>query len=101
MEIKYPKTFTECPCCGAETAFAKVETDNEIEAGKMKKGSRTPFLALRAPIFDPNPTGVLIASRQIQMLTGFFDVCTECGTLYCVEMKKEVGIAQTQVQQQK
>ena len=91
----YPIKFELCPVCGSESRIIETETNEEISKGNLKIGTKIPILATRTIIFVPTEPKIL-AKRTVPMLMGYFDVCADCGTLYCVEMQKNEGIVEPQ-----
>lgn len=96
--MEYPKKFSVCPCCKSPRRIIEEEVLEEIAAGRLDIGARVPILVTQAALFNPNSKTKLLARKQIPVMIGFYDVCSECGTLYCVEMQKQTTIVDPQVQ---
>jgi hypothetical protein len=85
--MEYPAKFKVCPNCGSESRIIEVETNEEISKGNLKVGTKIPVMISITPIFTSANTSI-VAKRTVPMLRGFFDICSECGCLYCVEIQK-------------
>ena len=96
--MEYPIKFKSCPACGSESRMVETETEDEISKGNLKVGTKIAVMISRTLIFNPANT-VIMAKRTVPMLIGFFDVCSLCGNLYCVEMQKGEGIVEPQIKQ--
>ena len=95
--MDYPKTFSSCPCCGSTNRFAEQETKEEIEKGHLKSSARVPVLVTRSQLFDFSDMQTILARRSFPVLVGFFDVCSDCGSIYCCEMQKATGVIDPQI----
>lgn len=78
-ELHFPITFKACPNCGGERRVA-----NEVMQGekdKRKIGEKADAFTFRhqSLIMDTSK-----AALVVPLLLTFFDVCVECGTVYCV-----------------
>jgi len=91
--MEYPLKFTKCPNCGSESRAIESVVKEEIENGTIKPDSKFALLMTQTPIFDATQVKVL-APRKIPLMLGYFDVCTACGTFYCVEMHKNTGLVE-------
>ena len=92
-ELNYPIIFDKCPNCGGTRRIIEIETNREIEKGELKPGSKVPVLVTTSRIYDPTQIQKLfILSKEIPVLFGYYDVCADCGTLYCVAMQKGKGV---------
>ncbi len=98
--MDYPKRFEHCPCCGSKERIIENEVKSEIEAGHLRKDAKIPVLATQAQVIDLQDKNILITRRQFPLLIGLYDVCSNCGTLYCVEMVKHIGIAEAHIKSQ-
>jgi len=94
--MEYPLKFKACPNCGSESRIVESAVNEEISKGNLKVGTKIPALVTRTAIFAPTNTTIM-ARRTIPMLIGYYDVCADCGCLYCVEMQKGTGIAEPQM----
>lgn len=105
MDIKKPVTFDKCPGCESEERlFEKLVTQLKKD-GLIKKEDLTEGVAHQVPLFDPNkPSPILLAGLQqtVRVLFIYFDVCAECGTMYCTkfEVKEAKAMAQQMPGQQ-
>lgn len=95
--MDYPKEFKSCPNCGSVERFSELVAQEEIAKGNLSKDTKTAIMFYRTMIFNPNDQKVLLVRKQVPVLMGVFDVCTQCGTLYCVCMDKQVAVVEPQV----
>ena len=89
--IEFPKTFDKCPNCGSEVRIAETVTNQEIAKGKVKPGKKTPFVMARTAIFDKDVVDIFGWRKKAVVLFGFFDVCADCGTFYCIHADEGEG----------
>lgn len=92
--MEYPIQFKVCPCCGSDKRIIESEVNQEKSKGSMKANIKIPCMFSQVALFEPS---TLIAPKTFPMITCFFDVCAECGTLYCVEAHKSQGTAQPNI----
>jgi len=97
MPIEYPKKFDICPNCGSMVRIIEAESMEEAskKGGVMGVGVKTGCLITRSAIFDPSKVGV-IAPKKVSVVVARYDICADCGTLYCVEVQKGEGTASPQ-----
>jgi len=88
----YPVRFDKCPNCGSNQRIVEEKVSSEIAKGNLPPGTRIPALVSQAPIYNPQMVTKLIASRPVNILVGFYDVCADCGTLYCIEMLEQSAL---------
>ena len=96
-EISYPIQFDACPACKSTRRIIEMETQKAIEAGDLRPDAKIPILATRTLIFNPN-TALVIEVKRVPALYGYYDVCADCGTLYCIAVEK--SLAEVQLQKQ-
>jgi len=92
----FPVKFNKCPVCGSEKRIVEEEVKNEIEAGRLPKNSRVPAVISQSMLFDATLTTTILAKKQVPLLMGLYDICSDCGTLYLVEMQKQVALIDPQ-----
>ena len=80
-------SFTKCPNCGGEHTLADDVLQKEIEKGRMAKETKA-FLFQHQSIIA-KPTGWLSAP----IITTFYDVCVDCGTVRCTHAKIGTAVA--------
>ena len=97
--MKFPIKFTKCPNCGSEWRIVEEEVAKEIEKGKMKPGAVVPAIVFQSHLIDPKAITIFTPRIEYPVLTARYDICTECGTVYLVEMVKNVGIAEPKINQ--
>jgi len=97
MPIEYPKKFDLCPNCGSMVRIIESETREEASKRKGAVGTeaKTGCLITQSPIFDPTKAAI-IAPKKISIIMARYDICADCGTLYCVEVQKSEGSASPQ-----
>ena len=95
--MNYPIKFKACPLCGSESRIVETETQSLISSRDLAVGTRIPAMISKSTLFDPASTHVL-ARKEVPVLMGFYDVCTDCGTVYCVEMQKVKALIEPQIQ---
>ena len=93
-KLKYPITFSKCPNCGSERCIVEIETNNEIEKGNLAPGVRIPILVTESHLIDKSKP--LKEAKKFTALVGYYDVCADCGTLYCKRINKVEGTATPQ-----
>jgi len=98
--MDYPKRFIQCPCCGSTEKIIETETNQEIEKGHIAKGKHIPVLVTEARVYDAQDNRLLVSRRRVPVMMGFYDVCCNCGCLYCVEMQKGEGMIEPNVPRQ-
>ena len=95
--MDYPIRFESCPSCGSTEKFGEIETQEEIVKGNLPQDSKTAIMLSKTMIFNPKDNRVLLFRKQVPVLIGVFDVCCNCGCLYCVEMQRGTGVVEPQV----
>ena len=95
--MDYPIKFESCPVCGSKSRIIEMETNEEIEKGNLSSETRIPVLFTQSKLFNPDDKTFLLARRQITVIMCFFDVCSDCGTLYAVEVQKGIGMIEPQI----
>jgi hypothetical protein len=94
--MEYPKKFDICPNCGSMNRVIESEVKQEESKGNLRVGTKAACIIVNTPIFDPTKTDI-IAPRKIPVITALIDICSDCGTLYCVEVNKDEGTAHPEV----
>ena len=92
--MDYPVTFGMCPVCGSTDRIGELETQEEIKKGNLPEDARTAIMLSRTMLFNPKDNKVLLFRREVPVLMGIFDVCRNCGTLYCIQMDKGIGVVE-------
>ncbi len=90
------KVFTKCPSCGGENTVMKDAVQKEIDKGTMLEGTRIPAFYSSVPIMSP--TSKLLAPKTVPVATFIFDVCSDCGCVYCIQVIEDVGQVQMRPQ---
>ena len=78
-ELKFPLKFDSCPNCGSTKRIAGSVAEQEKEKGRIGKDAQGFIQKLSAIITDPR-----IAALQAPIVIAFMDICSDCGTYYCV-----------------
>lgn len=78
--------FTQCPNCASKKRLAYETLRKEIDAGKMPKNSNSYIFKHESVIAkDMN-------WFSAPVILSFFDMCTECGTVYCIHAEVKLAI---------
>ena len=88
--MEYPKIFEACPVCKNKVRIVESERNAQVEAGVMNPKATIPALFTQSFMFDPNDKSIILARRQVPMLLASYDICSECGTLYCTRVEKKM-----------
>ena len=89
--------FDKCPNCGSTERLIENEVNEEIKKGRMSKKSKAYSQRTSTLIFNTDDQKLLVISKRAPAIFGLFDVCAECGVLYCVEMHKEEAVIEPQM----
>jgi len=82
--------FDKCPNCKSPSKVVGDEVDKAIVAGEFPKGRKLAALDVQTIVMDKSQTPKMLgAGFQRTGVRLRFDVCRECGTMYCVNY--EVG----------
>jgi hypothetical protein len=88
-EGEYVKEFDKCPNCGCRETITRKAWDSEIDAGRLAEkargypvGAENTMFALQDPLKPP--------AFQVGALLISYDICSDCGTKYCVRVEKKV-----------
>jgi hypothetical protein len=95
--MDYPVMFNVCPCCSSPRRIIEEETHAEIIAGRLKAGARIPAMVTQSALYDPKSMMIVLAKKQVTMMVGYYDVCQNCGLLYCYSMDKMYAIVEPQI----
>lgn len=79
-EIQFPVSFNSCPNCGSTRRLVGDLLAKEAEKGRVPPGTKGCVLQQQTLIGDP-----ATAMFGIPVVRTFFDVCADCGTVYCIE----------------
>ena len=79
-EIKYPKTYNKCPCCGSDRRYSQ-----EVPLGP--NGQRLEGFIEQQPTFLPLESPKIIHSTMEGLLLTK-DGCIDCGNVYIVKATK-------------
>ena len=79
--------ITNCPSCGSNKRLANEVLKGEILKGKLPELTQT-FIFTHESIIA-KPTGWLSAP----MIITYFDVCMDCGTVYCIHADVITAVA--------
>jgi predicted ATP-dependent serine protease len=94
--MEYPKKFDVCPNCGSMNRVIEQEAMAEAVKGNTKTMEKVGVISFQTTIFDPK-TASIIAPKEFPVIITRFDVCADCGILYCVELDKGIGKATPQI----
>ena len=98
MEIpdSYPREYKKCPACGSTETVAKRAKREEVNAGKWLPDTPVRMFPVVTSMIDPKLASKILSCT---VLLSDFDICWECGLLYCVKVSKIQGIVQHQPMQ--
>ena len=85
-ELKFPVDFTSCPNCGSTRRIAEEVMNREKEKGKIGQEAKTFAFMQQSLIADPRKPFI-----AAPILLTMYDICADCGTVYCVHA--ELGTA--------
>lgn len=88
-ELKFPLNYTKCPVCGSTKRVAETLVKQEQEKGKIRPGVNTFLFMQQTLVMDPSK--ILVS---VPVLLTFYDVCLDCGTVYCVHAELGQGTPQ-------
>lgn len=71
-----------CPHCGKTEGVAAKVREREVASGKMGLDTFSSVLVNELYILDPR-----LASVTVPKITAFFDICSNCFTVYCVHYR--------------
>ena len=80
------KDFTQCPNCQSTKRVAGEVLLRQIEAGKMPKTSIAYLFTHQSVI----AAGTWLSAP---MIISYYDVCEDCGTVYCIHVEERVAVA--------
>jgi len=95
--MDYPKKFDKCPVCGSTSRVVGDEVMSEIEKGNISSDVMLSALVTRTPLYDPK--NVILGKKQVPGIVALYDICSDCGTLYCTEVQKHRLIVEVQSRQ--
>lgn len=82
-ELKFPLSWTKCPACGSEARVGEIMLKNEQEKGRVGLDAK-PHLFHEQTLFADPRKPIL----SIPVVYSFYDVCADCGMVYCIHMEK-------------
>ncbi len=78
-----PMAWGQCLACGSPDTVAKIVKANEVAKGKMRAEIKAAFWQLSLVVVDDQRIGQILSAPA---LTALFDICADCGILYCVHV---------------
>lgn len=91
-------SFSECPNCGSTERVVESEIEDAVRKGLAKEDAWQAVLQTEAIIADPECIPQIIGAKvEAVKLLGYYDVCCDCGTLYCVRMERKPIAVGTQI----
>ena len=98
-KIAFPVLFDHCPTCGCKDRLGEAAMQELRDNGMLPKEAFKDGMWWQMPMLDQaHPPTILAPTFTIKVATTFFDICAECGTVYCT--KFDMLNTQAQVQQQ-
>jgi len=89
-EVKFPIDFDSCPNCGSTRKLAEEVMRKEKDKGKVGEEAKPFAFFGQSLMADPRRPFI-----SAPILLTFYDVCADCGTVYCVHA--ELGTATPQM----
>lgn len=87
QESQLPLNIGQCPNCGGTRRIANEVLQEQIKKGRMKKDTKA-FLYNHQSIIA-GPVGTWLSAP---MVISFYDVCMDCGTVYCVNAQVKTAM---------
>ena len=95
--MEFPVEFKVCPACGSNRRVIEEEVNDAIALGQMSEGSHGMAQTTRSLIFNPASMPKISGiSRKVPAIFGYYDICAECGTLYCIHLEKGEAMVEAQ-----
>ena len=91
-ERKYPhgKDFKECPVCKSTERIAEAELNHLKQMGKARPETLAYLFNHQSMIRDSTKLTI-----TVPVVITYYDVCVECGTVYCIHF--EINMAMPQI----
>lgn len=86
-EVKFPLSFNKCPSCGGKRRVSDEVLKGEIAKGKAGEDIHSFLFQYQSAINDPRRTVL-----SVPVIISFFDVCVDCGTVYCINAQVASGV---------
>jgi hypothetical protein len=83
IRMRVEKTFEKCPACGHVGTIVQDRVNELITEEKLSPGTKLAALVSQSPLVDPRRQ-VILAKKTISGIITIYDVCSNCGCLYCV-----------------
>lgn len=89
MEKKGPEPvkFDKCPNCGVKERIANEILKKQIAVGNMPKTSQAYIYTHQSIIAGQVGTWI-----SAPVIISYFDICTGCGTVYCIYYEVQTAI---------
>jgi hypothetical protein len=92
-----PKTFDQCPVCGSPNKLGLQYLQYLRETKQIHQDSFKGGLMHQIPMLDQaHPPTILGPRFKVKVLAVFWDVCAECGTMYCTKFDVIEGVGVTE-----
>ncbi len=91
MQIPFTKAFKECPSCGSTNRVANEVIQKQKDEDKVRKDVRAWLFSHQSMIADITKPHI-----QVPVVISLYDVCMDCGTVYCIEVGVRMGQPQKQ-----
>ena len=95
MEKPDPITFDKCPACGSTRRIAGMEIQSQIDKGRANPNTQAWLFNHQSMIADMSRTHL-----QVPIILSFYDVCVDCGTVYCIRVEKGMATPKVNMPQQ-
>jgi len=90
-ETQYPIIFDKCPTCGSTECVVETEVADEIERGNLPSDMKIPALITESHLIDTRVP--LKETKKFNALVSYYDICANCGNLYCKQIRRVTGTA--------
>jgi hypothetical protein len=95
------KVYEQCPVCKSKKRLAASKIQSLKDKTALHRDSFKDGLMFQIPLMDPNrPPSIIAPVMKINVLYIFWDVCAECGNIYCTKFECVETPAQMEVQKQ-
>lgn len=97
----FQKSFTKCPACQSEKRIGENLIQEQKQKRKLHKDSFPDGLVWQVPLFDETrPPTILATNFTVKIALIYWDVCADCGMIYCTKFSTVDAPAQLQRPQQ-
>lgn len=84
--LEFPMSFSKCPACGCPDTIGGQATQEEHAKGTLPKDIRLMVVTASMPLRDMRRQ---LPGLPVPVVFVHFDVCLQCGCLYCIGAEKK------------